>query len=64
MPQSPIQFALNSLVDRIDLPAPQMEAAMRQVMQGEASQIQLAAFLAALRPSRGSSKRSSEPGSQ
>ena len=49
MPQTPIQSALNSLVDRIDLPAPQMEAAMRQVMQGEASQVQLAAFLAALR---------------
>ncbi len=49
MSQSPIKAALEALVDRVDLSAEQMEAAMRQVMQGEASAIQLSAFLAALR---------------
>lgn len=49
MSQSPIQVALDALVDRADLTAEQMEAAMRQVMGGEASPIQLSAFLVGLR---------------
>lgn len=49
MSQSPIKEALDALVERVDLSAAQMEAAMRQVMSGEASQIQLSAFLVGLR---------------
>ena len=49
MSQTPIKVALAALVDRVDLDSAQMEAAMRQVMAGEATPIQLSAFLAALR---------------
>ncbi len=49
MTQSPIQVALDALVDRADLSAEQMEAAVRQVMSAEASPVQLSAFLVGLR---------------
>ena len=49
MSQQPIQSAIHQLFSRQDLSAAEADAAMTQIMQGEASPAQIGAFLAALR---------------
>src|SRR5262245_31643462 len=49
MPQTAIQQAIHQLFTRQDLSTAQADAAMTEIMQGEATPAQIGAFLAALR---------------
>ncbi len=44
-----IQQALNNITKNIELTQPQMEAVMRTIMNGEASDAQIGAFMMGLR---------------
>ena len=49
MSQEPIQYAIHQLFSRHNLSVDEADAAMTQIMQGEATPAQIGAFLAALR---------------